>query len=343
MERITGAWAPYRLNFVFEARTSRAVMRHKDTYFVRLTHEDGRTAYGEAALFRGLSDDDRPDFEQVLAYYCSHPEAIGECRYSAVRFGIETALRRLADGAGPWPDDARIDINGLIWMGDRATMQQRIDAKLDEGFRLLKLKIGGINFDDEVDLLRLIRSRYSPEVLQLRLDANGAFTPGDALQKLERLGRFGIHSIEQPLRAGQPEQMRRVCAESPMAVALDEELIGCTTAEYKRQLLDYVRPSYIILKPALCGGLSGAADWALSAEAAGTGYWYTSALESNIGLDAIAREVLARGLTQPQGLGTGELYDNNIASPLVRRGPSLFYDRTRPRTIPPMRWTTPTS
>ena len=340
MEDITGEWAPYRLNFLFEARTSRASMRHKDTYFVRLRHPDGREGWGEAALFKGLSADDCPDFERELSYYCQHPEEIEECRYSAVRFGIESALRQLEEGMHPWPGCGQISINGLIWMGDKATMKRRIEAKLSEGFRLLKLKIGGIDFNDELDLLREIRHHYGSDVLELRLDANGSFSPDEALQRLEALAQFGIHSIEQPVRAGQPEVMRRVCAESPIPIALDEELIGCSSGEYKRQLLDYVKPSYIILKPALCGGLSGAAEWGHAATEAGIGYWYTSALESNIGLDAIAREVLKNWLTMPQGLGTGELYDNNIPSPVMRNGAVLTYDRNKKWKFPILQWNT---
>lgn len=340
MEDITGEWTPYRLNFLFEARTSRASMRHKDTYFVRLRHPDGREGWGEAALFKGLSADDCPDFERVLSYYCQHPEEIEECRYSAVRFGIESALRQLDEGRGPWPRNGQININGLIWMGDKATMKRRIEAKLSEGFRLLKLKIGGIDFNDELDLLREIRRHYGPDVLELRLDANGSFSPEDALRRLEVLAQFGIHSIEQPVRAGQPEVMRRVCAESPIPIALDEELIGCSSLAQKCQLLESVKPAYIILKPALCGGLSGAAEWRHAATEAGIGYWYTSALESNIGLDAIAREVLEHGLTMPQGLGTGELYDNNIPSPVMRNCAVLTYDRGEKWHFPILQWNT---
>ncbi|MDE6269451.1 MAG: o-succinylbenzoate synthase [Muribaculaceae bacterium] len=339
MESISGSWAPYRLNFVFEARTSRASMRHKDTYIVRLSDNCGRVGFGEAALFRGLSADDVPDFESVLDYYCSHPGEIDNCNYSAVRFGIETALRNMRRGMTPW--SGRIDINGLIWMGDRATMAQRIDAKLADGFKLLKLKIGGIDFEDEVGLLRVIRRRYASETLELRLDANGAFTPKNALERLRVLSEYGIHSIEQPIRAGQHEAMRRICAESPIDIALDEELIGCSTVEHKDELLDFVCPRYIILKPALCGGLSGADEWADAAERHGVGYWFTSALESNIGLDAIARAVVNRACKMPQGLGTGELYDNNVVSPIVRHGSVLCYDADRYWKMPELRWNTP--
>lgn len=339
MDVLSGAWAPYCLNFVFEARTSRASMWHKDTYFVRLSDADGNVGYGEAALFRGLSADDKPDFELVLDYFCAHPEQIAECPYSAVRFGVETALENLRLGSTPWSSD--ISINGLIWMGDRATMAARIDAKLNEGFSLLKLKIGGIDFDDELALLRMIRSRYSPDVLQLRLDANGAFSPENAMERLQALAAFGIHSIEQPIRTGQHEQMRRVCAGSPIAVALDEELIGCVPKSEKEETLEYIKPQFVILKPALCGGLSGAREWADVAERLGVGYWYTSALESNVGLDAIAREVLRRGCTLPQGLGTGELYDNNVVSPVVRHGSVLSYDPTERWQMPKLQWNTP--
>lgn len=340
------AWAKYSLNFKFEARTSRETMRTKQTYLLRATADDGRTAYGECALFRGLSADDVPDYEERLAYYCTNPHEVSKCTMSSVRFGFETAMAGLAerDPFALWHSgNVHIPINGLIWMGDKHTMQQRIDAKLDEGFRVLKLKIGGINFADELDLLRMIRSRYSAHSLELRLDANGSFSPEQATECLAMLSKFAIHSIEQPLKAGQQEVMARLCADSPIPIALDEEIIGCTGNAQKHDLLDAIRPAYIILKPALCGGLSGATEWAHAAEDAGLGYWFTSALESNFGLDPIAGLAASLGVSMPQGLGTGELYYNNVMSPIARQGSALTYNPKKSWEIPTLDWHTANS
>lgn len=304
-------------------------MRVKDTYFVRLTDSaTGRTGIGECALFRGLGSDDLPDYEEKLAHACADPTVPSP--YSSIRFGIECAM--IAAGLAEMPStpyscgEEGIPINGLIWMGDRAEMRRRIDEKLNAGFRVLKMKIGGIDFESETDLLRYIRSRYSPETLELRLDANGSFAPEVAAERLDILSKFHIHSIEQPVKAGQTDIMARICRETPISVALDEELIGMPDAESAATLLETIRPQYIILKPSLCGGLSGADLWADAAESRGIGWWATSALESNVGLHAIACWVASRGVTLPQGLGTGLLYSNNIPSPLELRGDRLYFN-----------------
>lgn len=304
-------------------------MRVKDTYFVRLTDSaTGRTGIGECALFRGLGSDDLPDYEEKLALACADPTVPSP--YSSIRFGVECA--KIAAGLAEMPSTPYsrgkegIPINGLIWMGDRAEMRRRIDEKLNAGFRVLKMKIGGIDFESETDLLRYIRSRYSPETLELRLDANGSFAPEVAAERLDILSKFHIHSIEQPVKAGQTDIMARICRETPIPVALDEELIGMPDAESAAALLETIRPQYIILKPSLCGGLSGADLWADAAESRGIGWWATSALESNVGLHAIACWVASRGVTLPQGLGTGLLYSNNIPSPLELRGDRLYFN-----------------
>lgn len=332
-------WAPYRLDFKFEARTSRERMRHKDTYFVRLTDPStGRTGVGECALFRGLSADDVPDYEARLGHACASLSLLPP--ESSIRFGLESALASAAQA--PKADSSfmrgeeGIPINGLIWMGDKAEMRCRIDEKLAAGFKVLKLKIGGIGLDGEMELLRYIRSVYSPADLELRLDANGSLPPGEALDILCRLSEYAIHSIEQPLRAGMTEATAELCRRSPVDIALDEELIGAAEPE---KLLDTVKPQYIILKPALCGGLSGADRWADLAEARGIGWWATSALESNVGLFAIARWVSGRGVRLPQGLGTGLLYHNNVESPLRLRGQRLYYDPEGSWKMPPLTWT----
>ena len=331
-------WARYTLRFRFTAVTSRERMSEKLTYFVRVCDTDRpeRVGVGECALFRGLSSDDTPDYEAMLDRACreinSFPESVPE-RYSSIKFGLETALADLSTGGcmkpfpGRWADgESEIAINGLVWMGTRDEMHSRIEEKLRAGFRCVKLKIGGIDFDREVELLAGIRERFSPGELELRLDANGAFTPGNALLRLDALAPYGIHSIEQPIKPHQWEAMNRICKESPREIALDEELIGVDGTAEMAQMLDAVRPRYIILKPALCGGFSGADRWIELADERGIGWWATSALESNVGLNAIAQWVSQKHPSMPQGLGTGALYHNNIPSPLRQERDVLLSD-----------------
>ncbi len=325
-------WTAYTLDFKFLARTSRESMRQKFTYFIRL--DDGRV--GECALFRGLSADDVPDYEAQLAATCASPETLPP--YSSIRFGLETAMMHAEDSSPFMRGEEGIPINGLIWMGDHQEMRSRIDEKLGAGYNVPKMKIGGIDFDQEVELLRYIRSRYSADVLELRLDANGSFSPANALERLKILSEFDVHSIEQPIKAGQRAEMARICQSSPIAIALDEELIGIPSPEHCAALLDEIRPQFIILKPALCGGLSGSDLWADEAERRSIGWWATSALESNIGLCAIARWVSGRGVSLPQGLGTGQLYTNNIPSPLYLEGDRLFYNPEAKWEIPEFEW-----
>ncbi len=341
-------WCPFELKFLFEARTSRESMRKKATWLVRLTDTDsGISGVGEAALFRGLSADDTPDYEARLAEVCrtvaesgDPTTAVRAVPESSICFGLETALGNLRGGndSAFTRGEEGIAINGLVWMGDKATMRARIDDKLSKGFKVLKLKIGGIDFDSEVDLLRYVRSVYSPAELEIRLDANGSLSPQNALSRLDVLSRFAIHSIEQPIKAGIWEDMAMICRESPISVALDEELIGKRSDAEKLMLLDFIKPKYIILKPALCGGLAESTAWADVAESRGIGWWATSALESNIGLDAIARWCAGRGVAIPQGLGTGQLYSNNFKSPLCLRGDKLYYAPDTKWIIPELPW-----
>lgn len=322
-------WWRYRLDFKFEAITSRTRMRHKDTYFIRLTDTDtGASAIAEVPLFKGLGKEDTPDFEARLDAWTRNPSLDSVPSLSSLRFGVESAVARLYGFAdSPFlRGEAGIPINGLVWMGDKTTMRRRIDEKLDAGFRVLKLKIGGIDFDDELRLLRYVRETYSPSVLELRLDANGSFSPADALPRLDRLSRFAIHSLEQPIMAGNVGEMARICRNSPIPIALDEELIGVSDTPTINRTLSDIMPAYIVLKPALCGGFSGADAWIGEAERLGIGWWATSALESNVGLEDIARWLTtAHDISMPQGLGTGQLYTNNFPSPLCLRGSSLFY------------------
>lgn len=325
-------YCPYQLRFRFEARTSRATMRIKDTYFIRLydtTAPSVTLGIGECALFRGLSAEDCPDYETQLAKACLSPQKALDSSYSSIRFGFETALSTLSPSA--WLlGKSGIPTNGLVWMGDKATMAERIDTKIEQGFRVLKLKIGGIDFEDEVALLDSIRRRYSPETLEIRLDANGSFSTENAKERLGRLAEFSIHSIEQPLKAGQTEAMAALCRTSPIPIALDEELIGCRSEEEARKLVEDIMPQYLILKPSLCGGFAKADDYIRIATSLGIGWWATSALESNVGLLAIAAWVAAKDPAIPQGLGTGMLYYNNVESPLEMHGNSLYFNPARP-------------
>lgn len=332
---LCASWIPYRLNFKFEARTSRASMTYKDTYFIKVWHSEHPEiiGLGECALFKGLSKEDDDTYEQKLNELCQNPQSVAP-QNSSIRFGFETAMADLNNGGlgiirpnCQWiKGNVGIPINGLVWMGDKDLMAQRIEQKLAEGFKCLKLKIGGIDFNDEVALIKYIRQRFSADTLELRLDANGAFTPNNALNRLDALSKFGIHSLEQPIKAGQLEAMANICSNSPIKIALDEELIGDTSTEFKTEMLNFVHPQYIILKPALCGGLSGADNWINAAEKLNIAWWATSALESNIGLNAIAQWVSNKHTSMYQGLGTGELYHNNIESPITRNGSKLYYN-----------------
>lgn len=335
----------YTLRFRERAITSRDSMTEKTTWFVRIHSGEipGGEAVGEVAMFKGLSEEDTPDFEEQLDRACRAAAACSSLKEvmeslpatSSIRFGFESAMMR----AGLYPTSGEehrwlrgeegIRINGLVWMGDKPTMRRRIREKLDGGFHCVKLKIGGIRFDDEMELLADIRKEFSPADIELRLDANGGFTPQNALERLEKLSRFEIHSLEQPIKPGQHEAMNEICRLSPIDIALDEELIGFRNREEKIAILEATRPKYIILKPSLCGGFREADEWISLAVERGIGWWATSALESNIGLEALGIWTASRQPSMPQGLGTGNLYTNNIPSPLRMRGERLWFDATR--------------
>ena len=328
----------YLLNFKRPGGTSRGVLHQKETYFLVVKSGD-KIGVGECGLFRGLSFDDRPDYEEKLQWLCDHIDKDREFLYQelkefpSIQFGLEQALLSLnaADSFDLFPSDFvrgmdSIPINGLIWMGDELFMKEQIANKLDEGFTTLKMKIGAIDFKTELNILQGIRKRYRSSELELRVDANGAFTKEDALAKLQQLEAFEIHSIEQPVKAGQWELMADLCKVSPIPIALDEELIGILDTAQKRALLKTINPQYIILKPSLIGGFQGSKEWITLAEDAGIGWWITSALESNIGLNAIAQFCYSLNSTLPQGLGTGSLFNNNIQSPLFVSQGALHYD-----------------
>lgn len=338
----------YILHFKQPAGTSRGTLTEKETWFIKIwdSREPEIFGVGECALFRGLSADDVPGYESKLAEVCQHIDSISleELQsWSSIRFGVETALadlshtgKRLIYPSSFPAGKSSIEINGLIWMGDKETMRQRIIEKLEAGFHCIKLKIGAIDFEAELDLLHTIRSQFSKEIIELRVDANGAFTPDEAPRKLERLARYDLHSIEQPIRQGQWEQMGELCRNTPIPIALDEELIGVNETLDKVTLLETIQPQYIILKPSLAGGFLGSEEWIQLAEERHIGWWITSALESNVGLNAIAQWAATKQTTMPQGLGTGQLYTNNIPSPLEQTGSMLQYNPLKKWDLSPI-------
>ena len=327
------------LHFKQPAGTSRGVYTTRKIWLVHL-YEDDRHGVGECAPLPDLSCDALPDeaYEARLSQFCASLCQSGVLEYDSLRdypsmlFGLETALLSLQNGDCLFDTafsrgEVGIPINGLVWMGNHEEMLQRMEEKLEKGFRCIKLKIGAIDFDQELDLVKRIRDRFSFHEVELRLDANGAFPYSDALYKLELLSQYAIHSIEQPIKAGQWAYMAELCRESPLPIALDEELIGVNDPEMKRHMLNIIKPRYIILKPSLHGGMAGCREWIECARDMGIGSWITSALESNIGLNAIAQfasSVYGDRITMPQGLGTGQLFTDNIPMPLEIRNDQLW-------------------
>ena len=328
----------YTLQFKRPAGTSRGVLTEKPTWLLTIEH-NGRRGIGECSPLPGLSIDDISDYERSkLLWTCAHislgKKALWEQlkSYPSIQFGVEQAFLSLeAEQEGVlFPSlftegQVPIPINGLIWMGDKHYMQQQIREKLSQGFHCIKMKIGAIDFETEYQLLKNIRQEYAPSDIELRVDANGAFSPLEALEKLKRLSGLEIHSIEQPIRAGQYEQMARLCEASPLPIALDEELIGVACPERKKEILQWIRPAYIILKPSLIGGYRGSEEWIDLAEKQGIGWWVTSALEGNVGLSAIAQWTYTLKNPLPQGLGTGSLYTNNFPSSLEVKNWGLWW------------------
>ena len=326
------------LHFKQPAGTSRGVYTTRKIWLLTVEH-DGRTAIGECAPLPQLSCDDIPDYEAVLRRFCDIIEATGSIPYDEMRnypsmlFGLETALAQLSRTDGLLYDtpfshgEEGIPINGLVWMGTHDEMLSRLKEKLALGFRCVKLKIGAIDFAKELDLIQHIRKHFSREEVELRVDANGGFTPDVALERLQELARYDIHSIEQPIMAHQWSEMAQLCQLSPLPIALDEELIGVNSTDEKIRLLDTIKPQYIILKPSLHGGVAGTREWIALANERGIGSWITSALESNIGLNAIAQlaaNIYGSKITMPQGLGTGMLFTDNIPMPLEIRNDCLW-------------------
>lgn len=335
---MNASYKKHLLHFKKPGGTSRGVLHTKETWFLEI-HDENRKGVGECGLLRSLSIDDRPDYEAKLKWVCDNID-LGEgalhenlTEFPSIQAGLEAAFLSLKakDPFIIFPSDftegnAQIPINGLVWMGDKEFMHTQIREKIDTGFKCIKMKIGAIDFDTELELLTSIRKEFSSEEIELRVDANGAFAPAEALEKLKRLSELQLHSIEQPIKAGQWEEMASLCEKTPLPIALDEELIGVIGLGEKKTLLQTIKPQYIILKPSLIGGFRGSDSWIELAEEQECGWWITSALESNIGLNAIAQYTFTKNNPMPQGLGTGSLYTNNIASPLEVKGQHLSYN-----------------
>ncbi|WP_035654501.1 o-succinylbenzoate synthase [Flavobacterium saliperosum] len=335
------SYQKYVLNFKRPSGTSRGVLTEKETWFI-LLEKDGKKGIGECGILRTLSIDDRPDYEEKLQWVCQNihlgKDKLWETMmdFPSIQFGIEQAFLSL-ESENPFllfpsaftKSEKSIFINGLVWMGDEVYMKQQIDDKLANGFKCIKLKIGAIDFQKELDLLRFIRTNFDAETIEIRVDANGAFGLNEALGKLNQLAGFELHSIEQPIAKNNTDRMAELCRETPFPIALDEELIGVFSSEEKEALLEKIKPQYIILKPSLVGGFRGTKEWIALAEKYNIGWWITSALESNIGLNAIAQWTFTLQNPMPQGLGTGALYTNNFDCPLEVKNGQLWYEKDK--------------
>ena len=336
-----GSYKKYILNFKNPSGTSRGTLRTKETWFLIL-EEHGKFGIGECGLFRGLSYDDVPEYEEKLKWLVANISAGEEYLfkeledYPSIQFGLEQALLSLKSNT-PFElfdssflnKESAIAINGLIWMGSEKFMHDQIQEKIEAGFKCIKMKIGAIDFEKELKLLQSIRKKYTQDKIELRVDANGAFSLETANEKLTRLAELNINSIEQPIKSGNWDVMKRLCVDSPLPIALDEELIGILNIAEKETLLKTIKPHYIILKPSLVGGFKGSEEWIILAEKYGIGWWITSALESNIGLNAIAQWTATLENSMHQGLGTGSLFTNNFESPLTVENGALYYKQNK--------------
>ena len=332
------------LHFLQPAGTSRGVYNTRLSFYLKLTSDEQPdvVGVGECATLPDLSCDAMPpnEYERKLRTFCDEYERTGVIDYEAMRaypsmlFGLETAVAQFnAKGSLNFFNtpfgrgEEGIPINGLVWMGTFEEMFERLEAKLKAGFRCIKIKIGAIDFDRELQLIRHIRSTFSRKDVELRVDANGGFTPEEALSRMEALVQYDIHSIEQPIKQHQWTEMARLCAATPLPIGLDEELIGVNERQKKIELLDTIRPQYIVLKPSLHGGMAGTEEWIQLARERNIGSWITSALESNVGLNAIAQltaSIYGTNIRHAQGLGTGQLFADNIEMPLKVVGDKLW-------------------
>ncbi len=337
---MTATYHKYILNFKQPSGTSRGVLKSKETWFIIIDH-NGKRGIGECGLFRGLSCDDRPDYEATLKWVCDHidlglVDLLSKLKeFPSIQFGLEMAFKSLENNRPfeLFPSEFTngkdsIPINGLIWMGTETFMKTQIKEKIEAGFECIKLKIGAIDFQTELNLLKSIRSEFASKDIELRVDANGAFSPADALEKLKHLSDCELHSIEQPIKQGQLEAMAKLCEQTPLPIALDEELIGVLDVTMKERLLQMIRPQFVIIKPSLVGGINGSSEWIQLANKNDIGYWITSALESNVGLNAIAQWTYTLQNTMYQGLGTGSLFTNNFECPLQVKNGTLQHNKS---------------
>lgn len=337
---LKATYKKYILNFKRASGTSRGILKTKETWFLIIS--DGvKKGIGECGLFRGLSADDVPNYEEKLKWVCNNinlgcNKLLNKCeKLPSIQFGIEQAFISLYSSdlelfkSSFTKGETVIPINGLIWMGNKGFMKSQIKEKLANGFSCIKMKIGAIDFTAELELLKFIRSQFSSKEIELRVDANGAFKPSEALEKLKRLSEFDLHSIEQPIKQGQLQEMAKLCENTPLPIALDEELIGVFSVKEKEDLIKIVQPQYIILKPSLIGGFKGSEQWISIAKQYKKGWWVTSALESNIGLNAIAQWTHTLQNKLPQGLGTGNLFTNNFKGPLKVKNGALAYNKKK--------------
>lgn len=331
-------FAPYILKFKEPAGTSRGVLTEKPTCYMRLFDENNPSRYGvgEAAVFPGLS----PEADDRFFYKLMELQAnvrLGRStdlsHFPSLQFGFEQCIRDFTGGCNGiyYPSQfvagmQSIQINGLVWMGNREEMMERMEKKLEEGSSCIKFKIGAIDWKSEIDMIETVRKRYDRDRVEIRVDANGAFDMDHALPRLKHLADLDVHSIEQPIKAGQPLMMQFLCQVSPLPIALDEELIGKFSMEEKARTLDAIHPQYIVIKPTLTGGYSGAEEWIKLAEERNIGWWITSSLESNIGLNALAQWTATLDNKMPQGLGTGALFTNNLDAPIYLEGDKLSYN-----------------
>lgn len=335
---LKASFKKYTLNLTEERGTSRGWLQTKDSWFIKVWNESNPEVIGigECSYLPNLNPENLDTYEDKVEEVCKrvneneHWLLDGLSEFPSIHFGLEVALLDLEKNGSKILFDSPFSlfqnptpINGLIWMGTFENMMQQVDEKIAAGFRCIKLKIGAIDFDKELHILKSIREKS--KTIEIRVDANGAFSPAEALEKLHQLAEFNLHSIEQPIKQGFPNTMNQLCKESPLPIALDEELIGKYTREAKAVTLNAINPPYIILKPSLIGGIKGSKEWIELAEERGIKWWITSALESNIGLNAIAQFVATTGNTMFQGLGTGKLYTNNISSPLSVEGDEILY------------------
>lgn len=338
--RFSLSYSKHTLQFKQPSGTSRGILTEKKCWILELKDNDsGLIGKGECSIIEGLSPDylsdsnyeeKLNDLQKQVDFYIEHPSKFND--FPSILMGLEMCIFDLVNGGNQiyFPSaftksEKSIPINGLVWMGDSQFMQDQVNAKLEQGFSCIKMKVGAIDFDQELQILEQIRNEFSADKITLRVDANGSFKAEDALYKLEQLAQFELHSIEQPIEVGQIAAMRELCKATPLPIALDEELIGINLRKEKEHLLDEIQPQFIILKPSLHGGFIGSQEWIQLAKERQIGWWITSALESNIGLNAIAQFAGILNVSMPQGLGTGGLFTTNFDSPLFIEKGELKY------------------